>query len=208
VRVPRVEHLRRDDQGIPVVVAALHDHLRTQLPQLVDQWRINPDRDLSWRDEAGRVLREAYDDLLDPLEVALLGLRRDGAQKLDPEARCWWWSDSGELAGTYALWLCQDPDVEGLQRWLIVNAGLAVADSFWTGRHGQGLRRFGVKPGNPALVWPRPAGQQWLVTVTTGSFMIPTTARRPGASYRWTGGDGKALADRVGADLHALLGRR
>src|SRR6266581_4570598 len=118
VRVPRAEHRRRNDQGLPVVVTALHDHLRTQLPQQVDQWRIHPDRDLSWRDEAGRLLRKAYGDLLDPLEVALLGLRRDGAQKLDPEARCWWWSGSGELAGTYALWLCQDPDVEGLQRWL------------------------------------------------------------------------------------------
>jgi hypothetical protein len=210
VRVPRDEHLRRDDQGVPVVVGALHTHLRTQIPERVNEWRIRPDRDLSWRDATGRVLRSAYDDLLDPLEAALLGLRRDGAQAMDPEARCWWWGDGGDvLAGTYALWLCQDPDVEGSGRWLIVNAGLAVADDFWDDRHGQGLQRSGVKPGSPVLVLPRPAAHQWLVTVTTWSFLIPPTAPRPyavGASYRWTSRDGKALAQRVGADLCVLLG--
>lgn len=209
VRVPRDEHLRRDDQGVPVVVCALHAHLRTQIPERVDEWRIRPDRDMSFQDEAGRVLRSAYDDLLDPLEVALLGLRRDGAQEMAPEARCWWWGDGGNaLAGAYALWLCQDPDVEGFGCWLLVNAGLAVADDFWDGRHGQGLRRFGVKPGSPVLVWPRPAAHQWLVSVTTASFMIPPTAPRPyavGASYRWTSRDSKALAHRVGVDLRALL---
>ncbi|RSM67437.1 hypothetical protein DMB66_15900 [Actinoplanes sp. ATCC 53533] len=209
VRVPREEHLRRDDQGVPVVVGALHAHLRTQVPERVDQWRVYPDRGLSRRDEAGRVLRHAYDDLLDPLETVLLGLRRDGAHEMDPEARCWWRSnDRTALAGTYTLWLCQDPDVDGAARWLLVNAGLAVTDTFWDGRHGQGLRRFGVKPDSPVLVWPRPVAHQWLITVTTGSFMIPPTASRPdavGASYRWTSRDGTALAHRVGVDLRALL---
>ncbi|MDZ5442382.1 hypothetical protein U2F26_06505 [Micromonospora sp. 4G57] len=39
-RVPRQEHLRRNLQGIPVVVAALHDYLRTQLPKQLDDWRV------------------------------------------------------------------------------------------------------------------------------------------------------------------------
>jgi hypothetical protein len=210
VRVPREEHRRRDDQGIPSVVGALHAHLRTQVPDRVDQWRIYPERDLSWRDDAGRVLRSGYDDLLDPLEAVLLGLRRDGAQQIDPEARCWWWSaDRTVLAGTYTLWLCQDPDVEDSGRWLFVNAGLTVTDTFWDGRPGQGLLRSGVTPGNPVLVWPRPAAHQWLITVTTATFMISPTAPRPdavGAAYRWTSRDGTALAGRVGVDLRALLG--
>jgi hypothetical protein len=210
VRVPREEHRRRDDQGIPSVVGALHAHLRTQVPDRVDLWRIYPEPDLSWRDDAGRVLRSGYGDLLDPLEAVLSGLRRDGAQHIDPEARCWWWSaDRTVLAGTFTLWLCQDPDVEDFGRWLIVNAGLAVTDTFWGGQAGRGLRRSGVTPGNPVLVWPRPAAYQWLITVTTATFMIPPTAPRPdavGAAYRWTSRDGTALADRVGVDLRALLG--
>src|SRR5947207_6102107 len=207
VRVPRHEHLRRNAQGIPVVVAALHAYLRTQLPAQVDDWQVRPDRTLSRSDQAGRALRRAYDDLLDPLEVALLGFRRDGAQDVDPEARCWW-RDHDRMTGIYTLWLCRDPDVEVVGRWLLVTAGLVVADDFWTSRPGQGLRRFSVKPGDPVLVTPRPAAHQWMVTVTTGTFLIPPAAARPqavGASYRWTSGDGQRLAHRVAADLRALF---
>jgi hypothetical protein len=181
--------------------------LRTQLPNQVDDWQVRPDRTLSCNDEAGRGLRRTYDDLLNPLEVALLGLRRDGAQRLDPEARCWW-SDNNQMAGLYTLWLCRDPDVEVVQPWLLVSAGLVVADDFWNSRPGQGLRRFGVKPGNPVLVIPRPETHQWMVTVPTGTFMTPPGAPRPdavGASYRWTSRDGRSLARRVETDLTAML---
>jgi hypothetical protein len=122
VRVPRHEHLRRNAQGTPVVVAALHAYLRTQPPAQVDDWQVRPDRTLSRSDQAGRALRRAHDDLLDALEVALLGLRRDGAQDLDPEARCWW-REHDRMAGIYTLWLCRDPDVEVVGRWLLVTAG-------------------------------------------------------------------------------------
>ena len=207
VRVPRDEHLRRNDQGVPVVIAALHAHLRPQVPATVHDWRVHPDRTLSLSDAAGRVLRRAYDDLLDPLEVALLGLRRDGAQAMDPEARCWW-SDDETMAGTYTMWLCKDPDVETWQRWLLVQAGLVVADDVWDGRQGQGLRRFGVKPGSPGLLLPRPSACQWMIAVTTGTFMTPPAGARPeavGASYRWTSRDGQDLAHRVATDLKALV---
>jgi hypothetical protein len=207
VRVPRLEHRRRNGQGVPHAVAALHEHLRGQLPSGLDNWQINPDRTLSLREEAGRQLRHAYDDLLSPLELALLGLRRDGAQRLDPEARCWW-AGTGQLAGLYTLWLCTDPDVEVASPWLLVRAGLVVTDDFWDSQPGQGLRRFGLKPGTPVLVTPRPAACQSMVTVTTGSFMIPATAARPdavGACYRWTSRDSRTLAGRVQADLTALL---
>jgi len=207
VRVPRHEHLRRNAQGIPVAVTALHAYLRTQLPQQVNDWQVCPDRTLSYSDQAGRALRRGYDDLLDPLEVALLGLRRDGAQDLNPEARCWW-SDHDRMAGIYTMWLCRDPDVEVVPRWLLVTAGLVVADDFWTSDPGQGLRRFGVKPGDPVLVTPRPAAHQWMVTVTTATFLTAPAAGRPpavGASHRWTSRDGQRLAHRVAADLRALF---
>ena len=47
-----------------------------------------------------------------PLEVALLGLRRDGAQEIDPHLRCY---TNGEepLVGRYAMWLCKDPRGRG-----------------------------------------------------------------------------------------------
>ncbi len=207
VRVPRHEHRRRNRQGIPHAVAALHAHLRAQLPDRVDDWQIRPDRTLSWSEEAGRGLRRTYDDLLNPLEVALLGVRRDGAQRLDPEARCWW-RDNDQMAGLYTLWLCRDPDVGVGQRWLLVRAGLVVADGFWNSRPGRGLRRFGVEPGGPVLVIPRPAAHQWMVTVTTATFMVSPGAPRPdavGASYWWTSRDGQGLARRVATDLTAML---
>src|SRR5206468_12122965 len=62
VRVPRDEHLRRNDQGIPLAVATLHAHLRTQVPEQLDDWRVRPDRDLSGNAAAGRTLRRAYRD--------------------------------------------------------------------------------------------------------------------------------------------------
>ena len=207
VRVPRAEHLRRNDQGIPVAVAALHAHLRTQVPAQVHDWQVHPDRTLSFTDAAGRVLRRAYGDLLDPLEAALLGFRRDGAQDIDPEARCWCNADEA-MAGTYTMWLSKDPDVETWQPWLLIHAGLIVTDDFWSGRQGQGLRRFGVTPGSPVLLLPRPAACQWMITVTTGTFMTPPTAVHPravGASYRWTSRDGGDLAHRVATDLAALF---
>ena len=209
VRIPRKEHLRHNNQGTPIAIATLHAHLRRQLPVDLHDWDIHPDVDRSLRGAAGRILRHAYSDLLDPLEVALLGLRRDGAETLDPEAK-YWWGDDSTIAGDYALWLCKDPEpaVRTFPPWLIVKAGLTADDDFWVSHSGQGLRLYGIKPGSPILLLPRPDECQWLVTVTTTTFLTPATARHPravGASHRWTSRDGRDLAHRVAGDLKALI---
>lgn len=127
---------------MPIAVAALRDYLRTQLPTGVDNWHVRPDHDLSLRDAAADVIRQAYPDLLRPLEVAMLGLRRDGAQNLDPRAECW--SGIGTtMAGSYALLLANDPGAT-TPCWLVLRVDMAPPTGFWSSAAGQRMSRFSL----------------------------------------------------------------
>jgi hypothetical protein len=72
-------------------------------------WHIAPDRGLTLDEAAGTALRGAYLDLLEPFEAALMPLRTGGAERLGPGAKAWVRGERA-LAGTYSLWLCDDPD--------------------------------------------------------------------------------------------------
>jgi hypothetical protein len=202
VRVPRAEHQRRGPDGLPRAVTALHEHLRTVLPAALTDWSIAPDGDLTTRVLADTVFKETYADLIEPLELALLGLRRDGAENLDPWVTVW--AQDGQMTGaTYALWLCDNPDVQ--PGWLVVYAGYLAGDRLWQTPLGQNVRRFGVRPDTPVLTFPRPEHPMWVVQAETARI-VPDA--RPvdhtGARHQWTGHDGQALADRVASDLLRL----
>lgn len=209
VRIPRAEHRRLDEHGVPEAVAAICRELRSMLPPELGDWRIGPDWDLTQAEADNVAVRDAYFDLLGPLEAALLPLRADGAGDHEPLASIWV-SAGGELAGTYALWLCEDPD---LDRWLIVNAGVALPDRFWGSPAGAGLLQRGVLGRPPVVVLPMPAEPVWMASLQVGCFsrtrLSPgaPAARVPGALHQWTSGDPEALAARVCRDIRALLPR-
>ncbi|MEV4505452.1 hypothetical protein [Streptomyces klenkii] len=207
VRVPRSEHERRDESGIPVVVSQMQQLLRTLLPAELDDWRIGVDLTLTLLDAAGTALHEQYSDLLEPVEAALLPLRRDGAEALDPQVQTW--AVDEPTSGTYALWLCSDPDPT-TGSWLVLNIGLVADAAFWSSRGGESLRRFGVAEDSPVLVTPRPASPTWWASLKTGLFSKDArpgspAARGAGARYQWTSQDPAVLAERVVHDLRALL---
>ncbi|MCE7011803.1 hypothetical protein LWC34_54665 [Kibdelosporangium philippinense] len=210
VRVPRGEHLRRNEHGVPIAVAALWDYLRTKLPKGLDDWHVRPDRDLSLRDAAADVLREAYPDLLRPMEVAMLGLRRDGAQNLDPRAECW--SGIGAtMAGSYALWVATDPGAT-TPCWLVLHVGMVPPAGFWSSSAGQRMSRFSPDRSDPVLILPRPPAPLWMATIETGAFTTNAEARLTdphtvGARHEWTSPDAEQLAHRVSRDLQALFPR-
>jgi hypothetical protein len=159
-------------------------------------------------------LRAEASDLLVPLEVALLGLRRDGAQEIEPHLRCY---TNGEepLVGRYAMWLCKDPEVAVREfgSWLVLAAGHIPPAAFWTTPAGA---RFADIDG-PILMAPRPAVTTWWINISTGCFTatIPTAkvsaftpdrpSATPGARHQWTGTDAAALVDRAATDLLALF---
>jgi hypothetical protein len=208
LRVPRSEHLRRNEHGVPIAVAALWDYLRTQLPTGVDNWHVRPDHDLSLRDAAADVLREAYPDLLRPLEVAMLGLRRDGAQNLDPRAECW--SGIGTtMAGSYALLLANDPGAT-TPCWLVLRVGMVPPTGFWSSAAGQRMSQFSPDRGDPVLILPRPPAPLWMATIETGAFTTDAEARLPDlhavcARHEWISPDAEQLARRVSRDVQALF---
>ncbi|MEU6019371.1 hypothetical protein ABZ826_36890 [Streptomyces sp. NPDC047515] len=119
VRLPQAEHARRGKDGIPVAVDRLRQYLVTVLPDQLP-WEIVPDRERTVDHAASSAMRDAYTDLIVPFEQALMPLRVDGADELEPRARsgsgkntCWsarstcgcattrtprmygWWSASG-----------------------------------------------------------------------------------------------------------------
>ncbi|MFI8944102.1 hypothetical protein [Streptomyces syringium] len=207
VRVPRSEHERRDDNGTPRAVARLHQLLATLLPPELTDWHIRPNHDLTLSDAAGAALHGAYADLLRPFEAALLPLRRDGAEELEPRARIW--AADQPTAGTYALWLCADPDLSP-PRWLVLNVGLVADPEFWQSPSGAGLRRFGVAEGSPVLMTPRPPSPTWLADLDTAMFsknarLGSPAARGAGARHQWTSQEVPVLVDRVVRDLRALF---
>jgi hypothetical protein len=107
-----------------------------------------------------------------------LGLRRDGAQEIEPLLRC---HTGGEdpLAGTYALLLAHDPDVAESEfaPWLVLYTGHIPPAGFWTTPTGAQLTRFSCTD-HPILLLPRPAAATWWISVATAPFVptIPTTA--------------------------------
>jgi hypothetical protein len=207
VRVPRSEHERRDEQGIPVVVSQLQQLLRTLLPSELDDWRIGPDHTLTLLDAAGAALRELYTDLLEPFELALLPLRRDGAEELEPLVKTW--AVDEPTSGTYALWLCSDPDPAGMS-WLVLRVGLVAGPEFWNSRAGESLRRFGVAEDSPVLMTPLPSSPTWWASLDTALFSKGARPGSPaavgaGARHQWTSQDASVLAERVIRDLHALF---
>ncbi len=205
VRVPRGEH--RDDHGIPVAVARIQQRLRALLPSQLQDWHIAPDRGLTLREAAGAALHDAYSDALRPFEAALMPLRVDGAERLEPRAEVWA-SDEATAAGTYALWLCEDPAGHA---WLVLYVGLAITGAFWQSRLGTGLREREIDAEIPVLVTPRPAEPRWMASLRTTGFTknrVPPdcpAAHMPGARHQWTANDASALADRVCRDLQALF---
>lgn len=213
VRVPQDEHQRRGPDGLPRAVTALHEHLRTAVPAALTDWSVAPDEDQTSRLVADTAFKDVYADLIEPLEVALLGLRRDGAEQHNPWVYTWAWDDQATGA-TYALWLCRNPDARS--GWLVVSAGYLAADQLWQTPLGQGMQRFGLRSDTPILTIPRPDRAMWVVqaqTARVGPVEHLYEADRldlaegPGARHQWMGPDGHALADRVASDLLRLWPR-
>ncbi|MFF2226932.1 hypothetical protein ACFVV7_26860 [Streptomyces globisporus] len=207
VRVPRREHERRDEQGIPVALSQLQQLLRTLLPAELVDWRVGPDRTFTLLDAAGDALREQYADLLEPFETALLPLRQDGAEELEPRVQTW--AVDEPTSGTYALWLCSDPDPSGAA-WLVLRVGLVATREFWVSSAGKGLSRFGVAQDSPVLMTAQPASPTWWASLDTSLFSKNArpespAARGAGARHQWTSQDAGVLASRVLRDLRALF---
>jgi hypothetical protein len=209
VRIRQDEHRRRDKDDVPVVVASIRRELQSLLPPELGDWRIAPDWGLTQVEADNLAVRDAYPDLLGSLESALLPLRADGAGDHEPQASIWARGDNGS-AGTYSLWLCEDPD---FSHWLILHAGVAPQDGFWDSPAGTGLLRHGVQDRDPVVLLPRPAAPVWMASLSVGSFSKARLrsdapgGRVPGALHQWTSGDPAALAARVSRDLQALLPR-
>ncbi len=72
--------------GLPQVIDPLRQYLTTQLPEGL-LWEITPDREYTYDVAGSTAMRVAYDDLTGPFERALIPLRRDGADALDPRAK-------------------------------------------------------------------------------------------------------------------------
>ncbi|MEU6662075.1 hypothetical protein [Streptomyces sp. NPDC046821] len=120
VRLPAAEHAWHDTVGIPQVLGPLCQYLTTQLPDGL-KWEITPDGECTVDHAGSTALWTAYDDLIASFERALIPLRRDGADALDPRAKVWKW-EANLLVGTFDLWLCNDPDRP--HTWLVVTVGL------------------------------------------------------------------------------------
>lgn len=216
ISVPREQHLDRDASDIPRAITALGTWLRTQLPSELDNWTFEPDVTETWHATAATELRTDAAELLMPLEVALLGLRRDGAQEIEPLLRCHTFG-ADPLAGTYSLLLGRDPDVRSeVGPWLVLYAGHIPPAGFWTTSTGAQLARFAYTD-HPILMTPLPTAVTWWISVATAPFvptvpspaLSPFTPARPtatpGARHQWTGTDPAALVERATTDLLALF---
>ncbi|PJN14659.1 hypothetical protein CG724_33845 [Streptomyces sp. CB02120-2] len=206
VRLPASEHATVGKDGLPLVIAPLREYLTTQLPVGL-RWEITPDRELTYDHASSTTLRAAYDDLIAPFERALMPLRRDGADALDPRARVWKWQKE-LLAGTFDLWLCTDPDRSGT--WLVVTVGLWTEPQFLEQEPAAHLGHFDFTPHHPLLLLPRPPGPAtFTARVTSGAFPSKNSSRAKaadalGTAHQWSANDPVVLADRVARDLKLL----
>ncbi|MGI5262529.1 hypothetical protein [Streptomyces angustmyceticus] len=206
VRLPAAEHARHDKDGTPQALGPLRQYLTTQLPDGL-KWAITPDREYTVDHAGSTAMRAAYDDLIAPFERVLIPLRRDGADGLDPRAKVWKW-EANALAGTFDLWLCNDPDRP--HTWLVVTVGLWTEPQLFVEEPAAGLGHFGFTPHHPLLFLPRPPGPAtFTARVTSGSFPRKRTSRTKaadaiGTAHQWTANDPDVLAERVVRDLKLL----
>ncbi|WP_138894524.1 hypothetical protein [Streptomyces chryseus] len=206
VRLPASEHARLGKDGLPLAIGPLRQYLTTQLPDGL-KWEITPDRELTYDHASSIALRAAYDDLIAPFERALMPLRRDGADKLDPRAKVWKWQKD-LLAGTFDLWLCDDPDRP--HTWLVVTVGLWTEPQFLDQEPAARLGHFDFTPHHPLLFLPRPpAPATFTARVTSGSFPSKSSSRTKaadalGTAHQWSANDPVVLAERVARDVKLL----
>jgi hypothetical protein len=214
IRVPREQHHHRGEDGIPHAIGEVGRWLRTQLPAALRDWIIAPDENESWQEAFAELLRDSYDDLLDAVEVALLGMRSGGAERFDPGVKCWAVHE-GVFAGSYHMLLGRDPDGGAHPPWLVLYVGHVPAPGFWDSPAGTRMARFAYRD-HPVLVLPSHTDPTWWVSLATAPFRPQTPwsdnqvgqSRVPtatGARYQWTGPDPEELAGRVARDLSRLF---
>ncbi|THA36068.1 hypothetical protein E6R18_01540 [Streptomyces sp. A1277] len=206
VRLPAAEHARRHTDGLPQALHPLREYLTTQLPDGL-KWEITPDREYTLDQAGSSAMRTAYDGLIAPFERALMPLRRDGADALDPRAKVWQWEED-LLVGTFDLWLCNDPN--RLNTWLVVTVGLWTEPHFSDEEPAHRMGSFGFTPHHPLLLLPRPPGPvTFTARAESGPFSGKNTSRTKeadaiGTAHQWTATDPDVLAERVARDLQLL----
>ncbi|MEU5241635.1 hypothetical protein ACH4UR_35585 [Streptomyces lydicus] len=206
VRLPAAEHARQDKVGIPQALGPLRQYLTTQLPDGL-KWEITPDRQYTVDHASSTAMRTAYDDLIAPFERALIPLRRDGADALDPRAKVRKW-ETNLSVGTFDLWLCNDPDSP--HTWLVVTVGLWTESQLFDEEHVARLDHFDFNRHHPLLFLPRPPGPvTFTARAVSGAFPSKSSSRAKaadaiGTAHQWTANDPAVLAERVVYDLKLL----
>lgn len=140
-----------------------------------------------------------------PIEVALLGSRRDGAERIEPLAKMWG-SDDNVVIGTYAMVLARNPDASAQASgpWPVLDVGLDVDDSaLLTTPAGTKAQRFGGKAHDPVLLLPRPARPLWTARVTEDLVVADGrpgqhALKLVGVPAGETGGDPGAVLGKIG----------
>lgn len=197
---------RAKRERLPLVVGAMRDYLATQLPKGLE-WEITPDREYTVGQVAADVLRAAYEDLVIPFEQALIPLRRDGAEELDPRAKVWRWEED-LLVGTFDLWLCDDPSAP--HTWLVITVGLWTEPQLFDEEPAARLGHFGFTPHHPLLFLPRPPGPvTFTARAESGAFPSRRSSRGKAAgsvaaAHQRTSTNPTVLANRIVHDLRLL----
>jgi hypothetical protein len=199
VRVPRDQYMAG---GPPQCVRQLVEHLRTLVPSELGGWSAQVHGDFTVRHELDALFKEEYADLITPLEAALLGMRRDGAQEMNPQTYLWHGSlDGGPSVATYTMWLGRDPDYQDrdTSAWLHLQAGFLPRPAFQTTPAAQKLAKYQFAPATPLLLMPRPDTGRWVARLSSPSIGNATVAPL------WSAATGPELAERVACDLQLLL---
>jgi hypothetical protein len=169
-------------------------------PRTLEQWDVGPNISSTRWYTTSNEFRAVYDDLIGPIEAALLGVRRDGAEELDPCCSLKA-NDGTHRQSVYALWLSHDPDSNDRYpaSWLVLHVGFVPEERFWPWQDGL--------PHAPALLLPRPSTLTWGARITTMAFGNPGQVGKSGADYQWRAADPQVLAERVVRDVRALYPR-
>jgi hypothetical protein len=210
IRVPAAEHRGRSQGQPPGPIERVCEHLRSCLPERVDDWSVEFDEAATLDLYCAQAVREDYEDLLVPLEVALLGMRRDGAAALEPTLQRWAVADT-VFVYTYVMHLAREDPLDEHSGWLYLQAGTVVEPGFWSSPAGiRFLRYDGHRPGAPVLLLPRDElAQTWLATITTSAYAADGhrawNRASNGARHEWTGIEPVDLAERLAIDIPALF---